>query len=894
MRKLLGILLSTSLVIISTVFPVGYAKASAILNKDSILFINEIMASNTSDLRDGDLFDKDDGSKGGCFSDWIEIYNASGQAVDLTGYKISDSKATWIFPKGIVPANGYLIIWASDKDKVAEDGQLHTNFKLDASGETITLTNPEERVCDSVKYTSLSDNDSYGFKLDGSSEYVIFSKATPGKSNSEGVLLVQPPVFSKESGFYTEAFDLALSKSESLNNSMATRNEIYYTLDGSDPVPGEAGTIKYTQSIPIKSRTGEPDVLSLISTSDKWKEPKGEVFKGWTVKAVAVNSEGENSKVITNSYFVDSDIFNRYKLPIISVVTDKSNFFDDKKGIYLQSEGNLDTSQVPIHVEAYGKDGSLWFSQNAGAKIHGQSSSRLPQKTLRIYASDDYDEQDTFKYNIFSGLEDETEKNIKGFKRLLLRNSGNDWGRTMLRDGLMQRLVAHLNVDTQAYKPAVMFLNGEFWGIHNIRERFDKYYFKSHYDLDKDKLAILSWKLSSTETIEIDEGTEDDKDAYLKDVIEYLKVNSIEDRSVYENIKTKMDIDNFIDYQLSHIYFADTDWPGNNVVVWKYKTGDEEYHPEASTGQDGRWRWVVKDTDLGFGYLWGAGHDTLSYATEPLDASTETEKGIRRGRNFEWAVFLLKTLLRNSEFRSEFINRFADNINTSFNAERVNQMVDEMKTEIETAVPEHIDRWQGIDDWESNLEQIKTFAKNRPDNMRNFIIDKFKDNGVTGTSKISLNCDSSKGYIKINSVEIKESTPGVTNPDSWIGTYFKGVYVSIKAMPQKGYKFNHWEGDGITDKKSAAITFDPSEDMNITAVFVEEGVESVILKGDLNANGSIDSIDFAIMREYLLGIKSLNEGDLETADLNEDGLANNSDFALMRQYLLGIINRLPA
>lgn len=895
MRELLGILISTVLVITSAVIPASYVKASDTSNKDSILHINEIMASSTS-VRDGDMLDKDDGSKGGAYSDWIEIYNTSEQAIDLTGYKISDSKAFWTFPEGIIPAKEYLLIWASDKDKVAADGQLHTNFKLDASGETVTLLNSDNLVCDSVKYENLSSNETYGSKFDGLSEYVIFSEATPGKANSEGVLLVKPPVFSKKGGLYTDDFELILSLSDSLNNlndATSIRDTIYYTLDGSEPLPGAAGTIKYTKSIPIKSRVGEIDVISLISTSDKWKEPMGEVFKGWTVRAIAVNSEGIKSEIITNSYFVDSDIFNRYKLPIISIVTNKSNFFDNEKGIYLQSAQNSDTTEVPIHIEAYDKDGSLWFSQNAGAKIHGQSSSKLPQKTLRIYASDDYDEQDKFEYKIFPGLEDVNGKNIKSFKRLLLRNSGNDWNRTLLRDGLMQSLVSHLNFSTQAYKPAVMFLNGEFWGIHNIRERFDKYYFASHYDFDKDNLAMLSWKLSSVETIEIDEGTTKDKDAYLKDIIEYLKTNSITDRSVYENIKTKMDIANFIDYQLSHIYFANTDWPGNNVVIWKYKTEDGNYHPDAPEGQDGRWRWVVKDTDLGFGYLWEASHDTLKYATEPIDEATNTEKGIRKGRNFEWAVFLFKTMLQNSEFRNDFINRFADNINTSFKPERVHQRVDEMKAEIEGVIPEHIDRWQGIDNWESNIERMKTFANERPDNMRNIIINNFKDYGVTGTSKISLNCDSSRGYIKLNSIDIKASTPGIKDSNSWTGTYFKGVYVSVKAIPEKGYKFDHWEGQGITDKTSDAITFDPIEDIDISAVFVEEEFVDINLKGDLNANKCVDSIDFAIMREYLLGKDRLKEGTLLVADLNEDGLINNSDFSLMRQYMLGIIKKLP-
>jgi hypothetical protein len=910
-RRLLCILLSIALIITSTAFPKGYAKASSKGSKDSILHINEIMASNTSDLRDGDLLDEDNGLEGGDYSDWVEIYNSSGQVIDLTGYKISDSEVTWTFPKGIVPAKGYLIIWTSGKDKVTADGQLHTNFKLDTSGETITLANSGETVCDSVKYSSISNNESYGAKIDGHSLYVLFSKATPGKSNSEGVLLIKSPVFSKKGGLYTEAFDLVISTSGSGNdakNALSTSEAVYYTIDGSDPVPGAIGTIKYTESIPIKNKAGDPNVLSLISTSNRWKAPIGEVFKGWIIRAVTANAEGVKSKIVTNSYFVDLDINKRYDLPIISIVTDKSNFFDITKGIYTsndtQTTETSESSPVPIHVEVYDKDGSSWFSQNAGAKLHGQSSLRYPQKTLRIYASEDYDEKDAFKYNIFPELRDEAGNNIKSFKRLLLRNSGNDWSGTMFRDELMQSLVSHLNVSTQAYMPSVMFLNGEFWGIHNIRERFDKYYFASHYNLDKDKLAILSWKLKATETIEIDEGTTKDKDDYVNDITSYLKVNSIKDKSVYEYIKTKMDVDNFIDYQLSQIYFANSDWPGNNVISWKYKTDDGKYHPEAPTGQDGRWRWAIKDTEFGFGLIRDASHDTLSYATTELTAMPtpavpsatpatgvqptgvqptgmpqggDVQKGVRSGRNFDWAVFLLKTLLQNSEFRSKFINRFADNINTSFDTARVNQKIDEMKAEIEKAIPEHIERWQGITDWDSNVEQMKTFAKDRPDNMRKFIVDKFAGSGVTGTSKVSLNFDSGKGYIKINSIDIKTSTPGVTNPDWWTGTYFKGVPVTLKAMPEKGYKFDHWEGNGIADfnRTQEAITLDPTEDMNITAVFdigikdikghwaesyIKDLMEKGMMKGytdiTFNPEENIDRASAAVVITKMLGLET--------------------------------------
>jgi len=195
------------------------------------LFINELMSSNTSTLRDGDIDDLSFGNQGGAYSDWIEIYNAGSQAVSLKGYTLYDSSAAWTFPDAIVPAGGFLLVWASDKNKVAKDGQVHTNFKLSSSGETVILNKPDGTEVDSVNLVSLGSDQSFGRSTDGSAEFSLFSKATPGTENTLGQIMMETPVFSHKAGFYTEAFDLTLSANQ-------FGAKIYYTKDGSDPVPG--------------------------------------------------------------------------------------------------------------------------------------------------------------------------------------------------------------------------------------------------------------------------------------------------------------------------------------------------------------------------------------------------------------------------------------------------------------------------------------------------------------------------------------------------------------------------------------------------------------------------------------------------------------------------------
>jgi hypothetical protein len=703
---------------------------------------------------------------------------------------------------------------------------------------------------------------------------------------------VLDPVFSHQGGFYTNEFDLRIATQES-------KVIIYYTTDCSDPVPGENGTYEYSTDIRIKSRKGDPDVLSMITDIsndqwNRWKAPKGELFKCTTIKAVAVRDDGAQSKVVTHSYFVDPDMNNRYTLPVVSLVTEYENLFDNSTGLYVNE--NYEKSgaewERPAHVEIFDTDGSTWFSQSIGMRIHGGWTRKYPQKSFRLYADHVDDETDKFKYQIFPGLRGNgTGKKIKSFERIILRNAGNDWTGALFRDEMMQSLVYHLNLDTQSYRPCIVFLNGEYWGIYHIRERFDEKYLEEHYDLDDDRVSILD----VFEKPSVQEGEPEDVLAYTEDVINYLKAHSITDKSTYDYIKTKIDIDNFIDYNVAEIFFGNTDWPGNNVSTWRYKTESGEYEPDAPYGQDGRWRWFLKDTDFGFGlYEKPVSHNTLAFA------AGDTREG---EANDPWAVFLFKTMLQNDEFRNEFINRFADQLNTSFVPSRVNEIIDGVVSTLEPEIQEHTDRWPFIKltktsyfdkTWSQEVQSIKNYANNRPGYVRQHITNKFKANGVTGTSYVTLNTDTAMGHIKINSIDIQSGTPAVTDPDSWTGMYFGGVPVTVKAIPKEGYVFDHWEGITGVDQSSDTITVTLAGDINVTAVFKSLSVPTT-LYGDVNSDGEINSTDLTFLKRYLL--KTLPSGlyfDLEAADVDASDSIDSTDLTYMKRYLLRKVDKFPA
>jgi len=613
---------------------------------------------------------------------------------------------------------------------------------------------------------------------------------------------LEPPAFSHQAGYYKEGFLLELT----IDDPEAC---IYYTLDGSEPV--ESSNL-YTGLIRIDSRKGEPNILSNIPTSPSFKESDEEVYKVTVVRACAIKDSNIISSIVTHTYIVDENNEsdkNRYSLPLISISSNHDNLFGYLHGILVpgasfneerrNQSGNYYRKGIewerPIHIEFFEPDGTPGFSQNAGLRIHGNSTRNIRIKAMRIHASDLYDERDMFDYPIFPGLS-KTGSNepLTEFNDLILRNSGNDYNETYLRDGFLQTLVTHLGFDTQAYRPAVVFINGEYWGLYNIRERYNEYYFATKYDVDNSKIVILE----SPEAV-VKTGEPNDNVHFLE-MVEFIEKNvnsgKINNKNVYENINTLIDIDNFINYFSSQIFFCNTDWPHHNIGFWRIRT--ENYEPDAPYGHDGRWRCMMFDTDFGFG-LWNQSvkHNTLEYA-------------IGKSR-------LFSLLLENDEFRYQFINTMADLLNSIFRTEYIVEKIEETKSVIEPEMSEHLKRWNymdsSIEKWNDEINELINFAIKRPQLQIKHINDLFS---LSGTAEINLIVDPQRGYIKINSLELKNDTPGIENHTDWKGVYFKEIPITITAVPYPGYEFSDWIGID-DDKPSITITLE--EDLTLTAVF---------------------------------------------------------------------------
>jgi len=646
---------------------------------------------------------------------------------------------------------------------------------------------------------------------------------------------VQPPQFSHGSGFFEESFYLTLSTDE-------PDARIFYTLNGSvpaltpqlEPMPF---TYEYLKPILIGKTGIDDQSISNVETSVMKEYPNKDIkdiFIASVVRAIVVKPDYERSNLITHTFFIGKQMAERYTMPMVTIVGNPEYFFDTEIGIYVPGElyENVDQERPwwnpanytqrglkwerPIFFQLFNQNGEILTSQNLGVRVHGGATRWFAQKSLRLYARAEYDEQTLIHYDFFPALNNRlNKKSVDTFETLILRNSGNDWmsnerwHSTMFRDAMSQSLLEHTNLDIQGYQPVIVFLNGEYWGIHNVRTRYDAYYFKSYYGIEPSDLIVLEGSFGSLYF-----GSKGDEASY-RNLLKLINENYIEnsfqtsstlsDPIVFDYFSTWIDLENFITYNVAQIYFNNKDWEGSNTRFWR-KNSDPMLGDSELYGHDGKWRFMVLDTDFGF---FDPQNNTINYATRNLSASS----------------FLLRSLLENDQFKINFLNTFADHLNTTFREEVVINQIDYFEELYSPEVNEHISRWGNMggsfEAWLANVQSLRDFANLRPSFQRQHIIEYFS---LPGSFEFNIQTDTSQGYVKINSIDILDSSVGIRDPGNWSGIYFQNVPIEITAIPNDGYKFVGWEGleNFILDANSPQITLISNENLNITAVFEEK------------------------------------------------------------------------
>lgn len=785
------------------------------------LFLNEVMSSNSITIRDDD----------GDYPDWIEIVNLGDEPIKLLDYGLSDDYDTpfqWVFPDTTIQPGSYFLVWASNKNRSESGRELHTNFAIASAGEEVILTHPDGTRLDELPPTEIPTDISIGRQPDGIGDWVYFDEPTPGMPNSSEPItgLLEAPVFSHNPGFYTEEFDLEIFHPE-------VGVTVYYTLDGSVPT---ANSLVYERPIRIRDRSNDPNVLSRIPTtnlpSTDWKrfrDPRGRVMKSTTVRTLTIKS---NHKPVQKSasYFVSTTGRQLHELPVVSIMTNHENLFDHHIGIYVPGRnfrsGRHDTGNYfergdawerEAVMEFFDKEGIQQFSQNVGIRIHGGWNRRLPQKSLRIYARNQYGKSH-IEFPIFP------DEPYDRYKRLILRNSGNDYGFTLMRDATAQMMVSHFNLDTQAYQPSVLYINGEYWGIHNIRERYDRHYLERVYGINPDNIDLLTGRWS----------TKEGNNHEYASLLAYIDSNDMSSNHHYNYITTKIDIDNFIDYYVAQIYFANIDWPQNNVDFWRVR---RSFDPEAEKGHDGRWRWLLYDVDYSLGFT---NLTTGFISDERFDMINWVMSERNLMNNQRWPGQIFRRLMNNDQFKFQFINQIADHLNTSFEINRAKSIIEYNEERIKSEITNHSNRWNhpsSFSTWESNIEVMYRFVENRPEFLRSHVMNHF---GINSTTDITVEFEWENrdvGSLYVNSLRIDSNTEGLSlDSGKWTGTYFSGIPLQFEAITGPGYFFSHWIIDGAdTYHLSDRVTIQPETFDRITPVFMRKELKPID-PFDLNGN----------------------------------------------------------
>jgi hypothetical protein len=543
-------------------------------------------------------------------------------------------------------------------------------------------------------------------------------------------------------------------------------------------------------SIPTKEspRYVEPLLIEAVDFDG------GDSLNVTLVRARVFEIDGfDASRTITHTYFVGEGISDLFTLPVVSLATDPKFFFDSEVGIYENFWERGMKWEKPIHMAFYETDQHLAFEKEANVRIHGSGSRIAGQKSLRFYGENFLGEPPFFNYEIFPGyVASGTGESLEVFNTLLFRNSGHDNSFTLFRDALVHRLVAHTSQDIQAYRPVNVFINGEYWGIYNIRERIDEHYFENHYQISPDEQTIHKITANFDFYDQLPDANE------FLNLRDFIISHDMADQENYAKVLTQVDIENFIDNQIIYIYAANGDWFRNNVLFWKKNVA--EINTDALAGHDGRWRWAVIDLDYGF---WAIEENMLAHALGGIPGA-----------------LMANSLIKNDHFRVEFINRFADHLNTTFDSRRVISEIDMVENLLESDMRLHIQRWQSmgnsIDQWHENVAFLREFALARPNIVRGHIMEEFQ---LSGVYELSLNTDQNGGFVRVNSIDILESTPGVEDASHWSGMYFQGVPITLTAVPNPGYEFSHWEGVGEDMRYWDTITISPDADIQVTAIF---------------------------------------------------------------------------
>ena len=704
----------------------------------------------------------------------IQAHNVGANSSDFTIIPFLSAVFTAPSNLGVVPPS--ILRLSSDENN------FHTNFKIASDSETLSLTNATGTLIDQILVENLPANASIG-RQRNSGALAVFANTTPGAANSNNAFLgaVQSTVvFSEERSLLDGPISLQLSG----NNSGET---IRYETGGEEPT----------------------------ETSNAYSSPI-QINRNTVVRAQIFLANHLPSKVFTKPYILNAN----HDIDVAIISTDPDAFFDTNTGIYVFGpDGTYDTSipyfganfwedwERPVHLSFYESDTDTFAEFNAGVKIFGGwSRGQNGQKSMSLFARGQYGDS-KFKHSLFDELP------YDNFESLVLRNSGQDWMRSSMKDITLTSLMRGSGLDFQEHNPVATYINGNYWGMYNLREKINEHMLASKHNIGADGITLL------TNNADEIEGSNDE----YRTLIDYIRSTNLSIDSNFEYVAEQIDLKQYAMYQAANIFIGNTDWPGNNIKFWKHR--------------EGKWRWIMYDTDFGFGPFWNTenyNEDTLSFALDPNGPGWP---------NPSWSTLLFRKLITNIGFRNRFINRYADELNTRFLSENVNAHIDRIYESIAPEINAHYNRWktdpsltqsnviiENTNGWVNYYVNVmRNFANNRPSIAKDHLQSKFN---LPDSHRLTIaNTNLSQGFVEINdNLKIQTS--------NWSGDYFETVPVALKAIASAGFEFSHWSGAISSTEESIAVSLTAGSE--IVPNFIASDAPELIVINEIHYTSSND------------------------------------------------------
>ena len=508
----------------------------------------------------------------------------------------------------------------------------------------------------------------------------LCTRTSDGRVNEVAGSRINEVLFSKNAGVYDKAFILRLTAMEGYT--------VYYTTDGSDPSKvGNPNRLTYSSGIMLTktSSKGTGPLTQLAGSHSLGMPAVSNQIGAHVIKAYATNGT-DSTAVFTNTYFV-TDTLAQYGVSVMAFsmpaeeVIGTNGFYNNFLAVPGVITGGRNRG-VGI-MEVFDGSGNRVGNSRVELAVSGNGSSGWSMKSLRIYIkgsnNQDAGLQSDLNYDIFGGeAKDTWGQAITSFSRLMIRNGGNDCGMTYIRDAFMQSTAAGLNVDHMESASTLVFINGEFWGVYNLRERYSPEYVESHYGVDKDNVAIIEndyQKLVSDGNVSanyvLSAGEEGDEIPF-NELVAYMRTHNLSNQADYEYVASLMDIDSFIDMWVVRLYYVAIDWPQNNVKVWRNR------NPEDPSGFDTKWHFTLLDLDMGLSFY---------------DFTTEYDSIMGAIGDGSVCGDMMWSLLRNPGFRQQFIERYYSVVMNHMSPERLNALFDELCAERDPLVKLQVGRW---------------------------------------------------------------------------------------------------------------------------------------------------------------------------------------------------------